>query len=121
MPHVVLNGKVKVEDIFSKIKPLFIKFEQGMVKTTECFISQRYNSMIIKTLNIEKENKISFLILINDREDGIVIRLYPDLDVKKTIGVKKSLVEVAKQILKDFDKLTIGKTNLNEYFRKIEA
>lgn len=115
MPHVVLNGNVEVIDIFKTIKPLFIKSDKGIIKTTEFFISKNRKNIIIKTLTIEERNKVSFLILINNREDGIVIRLYPDFDVLKTIGVKRSIVEVANQILKEFQSLKVGKTNLAEY------
>jgi hypothetical protein len=115
MPHVVLNGSVQVKDIFTRIKPLFIKMENSIIKSTEFFISRNEKSMIIKTLSIEKEKKISYLILINNRDDGVVIRLYPDFEIPKTTGVKKSLAEIAKLILKEESGLTVGKTNLTEY------
>ncbi len=115
MPHVVLNGSVQVKDIFAIIKPLFIRLENGIIKSSEFFISRDKNSMIIKTLSIEGENKISFLILINDRDDGIVIRLYPDFEISKTFGVKKSLAEIANQILKEHKGLVVGTTNLIDY------
>lgn len=115
MPHVFINGTVQVQDIFKKIKPIFVKLEDGIIKSNEIFISRSKNSMKIKTLSIEKENKVSFFILINDRDDGIVIRLYPDFDIPKTFGVKKSLAEIANQILKEFEGLIMGKTNLIKY------
>lgn len=115
MPHVVLNGSVQVKDIFTNIKPIFIRLENNVIKTSESFISRNESSMIIKTLSIEKEKKISFLILINNRDDGVVIRLYPDFEIPKTSGVKKSLAEIANQILNEYEGLSVGKTNLSEY------
>jgi hypothetical protein len=55
--------------------------------------------------------------LINERLDGVVIRIYPKLEIKKTQGVKKILAEIAKQILIIGPNLTIGKTNLTEYLK----
>ena len=115
MSHIVINGDIGVQDVFEKIGPLFIKLEDGMIKSGESFISQNKTSMIIKTLSIEKENKVSFLVLINAREDGIIIRLFPDFDIPKTFGVKKSLAEIAKQILKVNNGLVIGKKNLTKF------
>jgi hypothetical protein len=89
--------------------------ENGIIKSSKFFLSRNEDSMLIKTLSIEKEKKISFFILINNRDDGVVIRLYPDIEIPKTSGVKKSLAEVSNQILKEFKGLTVGKTNLTEY------
>ena len=115
MPHIVLNGEVKVEEIFPKLQPMFFKDENGIIKSSEFYISRHKNSIMVKTLSIEEEKKVSFFILINDRDDGIVIRIFPDFDIPKTNGVKKSLVIIANQIQRDFQKLSIGKTNLTEY------
>ncbi|MFX1334475.1 MAG: hypothetical protein ACFFAM_08520 [Promethearchaeota archaeon] len=118
MPHVVLKGSVHVKEIFTIINPIFVRLENGLIKSSEFFISQNENSMIIKALSIENEKKISFLILISNRDDGIVIRLYPDFDIPKTFGVKKMLAEIAILILKEFKGLSVGKTNLSEFLPK---
>ena len=55
--------------------------------------------------------------MISLRDDGIVVRIYPGLEVEKTNGVKKILSEIAKQILTMFPQLTIGETNLLEYLK----
>ena len=115
MPHIVINGNIQVHDIFEKLEPFFLKLEDGIIKSSEMFLSQNKTTMIVKTLAIEKENKVSFLVQVNDRNDGVVIRLYPDFDIPKTFGVKKSLAEIAKLILKGNEDLIIGKTNLTKY------
>ncbi len=115
MPHVVLNGNIDIKDIFRSIDPLFIKTDDEIIKTSEFYISKDENNLLIKTLSIEKQEKISFLILLSKRDDGVVIRLFPEFDVPKTTGVKKSMAEVAKLILKNSKELKIGKTNLHDY------
>ncbi len=115
MPHIVLNGEVRIKEIFPILQPLFFKDENRIIKSSEFYISRQENTMIVKTLSIEGEKKVSFFILINDRDDGIVIRLLPDYDIPKTKGVKKSLALIANQIRRDFQALSVGKTNLTEY------
>jgi hypothetical protein len=115
MPHVVINGNIRVQDIFEKLEPIFLKLEDGLIKSSEKFISQSKMAMIVKTLAIEKGNKLSYFVQVNNRDDGVVIRLYPDFDIPKTFGVKKSLAEIAKLILKGNEELSIGKTNLKKY------
>ena len=54
--------------------------------------------------------------MINNREDGVVIRIYPVYDnFEKTEGVKKILAELAKQIMGKINGISIGKTNLIEF------
>jgi len=55
--------------------------------------------------------------MISGRSDGVVIRLYPKIDVEKTEGVKKILVELAKQLIAMFPELTVGETNLENYLK----
>jgi len=55
--------------------------------------------------------------MISGRDDGVVVRLYPKINVEKTEGVKKILVELAKQMMATFPELRIGETNLENYLK----
>jgi hypothetical protein len=55
--------------------------------------------------------------MISGRDDGVVVRLYPKIDIEKTEGVKKVLVELAKQLIATFPELRIGETNLGNYLK----
>ena len=115
MPHVVLNGDVNITDIFKTFKPVFIRNEQGILKTGTYYISYDKSAILIESLAIETGVKKSFLAMISRRDDGIVVRIFPGSEVEKTAGVKKILAEIAKQIKAAFPHLTIGETNLSEY------
>lgn len=115
MPHVVLNGDVNIDDIFKTLKPVFIRNEQGILKTGTYYISYDKSAILIEALAIETGVKKSFLAMISRRDDGIVVRIFPGSEVEKTPGVKKILAEIAKQIKAVFSQLTIGETNLSEY------
>jgi hypothetical protein len=55
--------------------------------------------------------------MIGRRDDGVVVRIYQGSEVEKTVGTKSILSEIAKQLLAAFPQLTIGETNLSEYFK----
>ena len=117
MPHVVLNGNVNIDDILKKFNSILIRDEYGILKTDDIYINRDKTAILIESIAIEKGAKNSFLTMISRRDDGVVVRIYPILEVEKTNGVKKILSEIAKQILKIFPQLTIGETNLLEYLK----
>ena len=117
MPHVVLNGKVPVENIFEELKPLMIRNENSFLKTTDIYLEREKNAILVDSLAIDADKKTVFLTMISGRNDGVVIRLYPKIDVEKTEGVKKILVELAKQLIATFPELTVGETNLDNYLK----
>ena len=117
MPHVVLNGKAAIENIFKELKPLMIRNENSILKTTDVYLEREKNVILIDSLAIDADKKTVFLAMISGRNDGVVVRLYPKIDVEKTEGVKKILVELAKQLIATFPELRIGETNLENYLK----
>lgn len=117
MPHVVLNGKVAMDDIFKELKPLMIRENQNILKTTDVYFERGKMAILIDSLSIEAVKKTAFLAMINSRDDGVVVRLYPKVEVEKTEGVKRILAELAKQIIETFPTLKVGETNLDYYLR----
>ena len=115
MPHVILNGSISIEDVFNSLLPFTIRDENYVLRTLSKYINTEKTSILVEALSIEKDGKIAFLVVLGNREDGLVIRIYPELDIKKTDGVKKILAELAKQTLQKFPNLTIGKTNLQDF------
>ena len=110
-----MKGEIRLRDIFNALLPLFIQDEKNILKTQKKFIDSEENSILVEALAIEDEKKSSFLALLDKREDGLVIRIYPKSNIEKTEGVKKILAEIAKQILNKFSNLKIGKTNLQNF------
>lgn len=117
MPHVVLLGKVSVEDIFKELKPIFVRDEKMILKTSELYLERDKNSILIDSLAIEGNRKVVFLAMISGRGDGVVVRLFPKVEVEKTDGVKRILAELAKQITVKFPELVVAETNLQSYLK----
>jgi len=117
LPHVVLNGKATIENIFKELKPLMIRNQNSILKTTDVYLEREKNVILIDSLAIDADKKTVFLAMISGRYDGVVVRLYPKIDVEKTEGVKKILAELAKQLIATFPELKIGETNLDNYLK----
>jgi hypothetical protein len=117
LPHVFLNGKATIENIFKELKPLMIRNQNGILKTTDVYLEREKNVILIDSLAIDADKKTVFLAMISGRNDGVVIRLYPKIDIEKTEGVKKILSELAKQLIETFPELKIGETNLGDYLK----
>jgi len=117
MPHVVLNGNIHVESIFNKLNTVFIRDDAKILRTIGIYLERGKNAILIESLAIEPSSKTSFLTMINGRADGVVVRLFPKIEVEKTDGVKQILAEIAKQLMLRFPVLTIGETNLDNYLK----
>jgi hypothetical protein len=115
MPHVVLEGKLEFRDIFDALLPISIRDEKKILKTSTKYIDSEENSILVEALAIEGGKKSSFIALLGKREDGLVIRIYPELNIEKTDGIKNILAEIAKQLIQKFPNLKIGKTNLQDF------
>ena len=117
MPHVVLNGKAAIENIFKELKPLMIRNENSILKTTDVYLEREKKAILIDSLAIDADKKTVFLAMISGRNDGVVVRIYPKIDVEKTEGVKMILVELAKQLIATFPELAVEETNLHNYLK----
>ncbi|MCW4029625.1 MAG: hypothetical protein NWE92_08270 [Candidatus Bathyarchaeota archaeon] len=117
MPHVVLNGVVRLEEVFDQLKPIMIREGQTILRTNELYLEHNKDAILVDSLAIEAGKKTAFLAMISSRDDGLVVRLYPKFEVEKTGGVKKILAEIAKQIIEVFPALKVGETNLQDYLK----
>ena len=115
VPHVVLNGKDSIQNIFEKLEPLFVRDGTEILRTMELYLERNKNAILIDSLAIESDKKKSFLAMITGRENGVVVRLYPKQEIEKTEGAKRILAEIAKQLLRKFPDFKTAETNLEEY------
>lgn len=102
-------------ELFRSLRPIMIREDQDILRTMDAYINLNGSSILVESLAVEAGKKTSFLTLVSSRDDGVVVRLYPKLEVEKTEGVKRVLAEQAKQILASLPNLSIGETNLSSY------
>ncbi|MCK5251888.1 MAG: hypothetical protein KAQ96_03025 [Thermoplasmata archaeon] len=117
LPHVVLVGNVDMEEVFRRLKPVFVKTDRGILKATDSYMDRGRRNIIVDSLAIEGGERERFLMLIGQREEGLVVRLFDVPEVERTEGVKRLLAETAKQLLATFPDLVVGETNLERYLK----
>jgi hypothetical protein len=115
VPHVVLKGKIEVAQVFRKLEPFLIRSETGVLRTANAYIDRDEKSILVESLVIEGSKKTQFFTMISGREDGVVVRISPVVEVEKSYGVKKIIAEIATRLLGNFSELSIGETNLSEF------
>ena len=115
VPHVVLVGMVDMEEVFRRLRPIFVKSERGILKATDSYIDRGRRNILIDALSIEAGEQTRFLLMISQQEDGLMVRLWPGLEVERTEGVMRVLAETAKQLMEVFPGLVVGETNLKKF------
>ena len=116
MPHVVLRGDVNITHVFKEFETFLVRGEKAVLRTNNTFIDRDNKSILVESLVIEGSKKIQFFTMISGRKDGVVIRIAPIVEVEKSYGVKKIIAEIATRMLTKFPQLSIGETNLSEFF-----
>jgi hypothetical protein len=117
LPHVVLVGQVDMDEVFRRLRPVFVKTDRGILKATDAYMDRAKRTIIVDSLAIEGGEKDRFLMAIGLREHGLVIRLFEVPEVDRTEGVKRVLAETARQLLETFPDLEVGETNLGRYLQ----
>jgi len=116
MPHAVLVGETDLVKIHQGLEPFSERAGDTIMKVSSAYLERGGKSIIVEAAAIERGKGTNFLALISKRDDGLVVRLHPSLEVEKTDGVKRLLALLAKRIISLSPGLAVGKTNLQEFF-----
>ena len=95
--------------------PIMHRDAERVLKTGKAYVSSSGDAVLLEALAIEAERKQAFLVLVQGRADGVVVRLHPLIDPEKTDGVKLVLALVSKQIREKVAGTTFGETNLHDF------
>jgi hypothetical protein len=115
MPHIFIEGQLDMEEVFRRLKPVFVKSDRGILKATDTYMDRSRRNILIEAQSLEGGEEERFLIMLSQWEDAMEVHLYPHQDVDVTEGVKQVLAEAAKQILEIFPELKVGDTDLDRY------
>jgi hypothetical protein len=118
MPHIVLDGKADIEEFWRTYAPLQERTAAGdILKTAECWLCHRRNSVLIDCLTVEKGISRHFYVSISDKGDRCTVHLEPLTQPALADSVKHMLAFLAADIRRRFPVLVYGKTNLSEFLR----
>ena len=117
MPHVVFDKRIDLENFSRQFQTLILK-DPFLIKLIDVFLDKQKRTALIPTVVIDKIHR-QLLIEISTNKDKTTVRLYPDTDPEKTVGVKTALGIVARMIQTCYVDCRITRTNIDEYLTQI--
>jgi hypothetical protein len=116
MPHVVLEGEASPATLAEEVEHVFEREEDRIAKTESLWTGLDEDALLFEALAVEGGPPTPFLLRVDGRDDGMVVRLHDLSDgIEKTDGVKRTLALVAHALQEVEPGLTVGKTNLDAY------
>jgi len=122
MPHVVLEGPLRCEDIWLAFQPL--EFHEGgrHFKASECYLSSDRKTLLVKSLVVEREFPRAFYMrILESGENQLTLGLEPQGGPERTDAVKRYLGLCAWQILQSEPETVITKGNIREFVKGPES
>lgn len=113
MPHVVFDKKIDLKKFYTSFEKI-VQSKPIMIKIQNVFIDKNEQRLLLPTLVIESENQ-HFLIEINAKDNKTTIRLFPETDPEKTIGVKTAMGLLTLNLFEMFPIIKIIKTNISDF------
>jgi hypothetical protein len=114
VPHVVLEGRITMDDAARAFEP-FVAREGGRVIKAERFYREREDrAALIEMVVVEAGHTQKFFIQLSPRGDGLTVRLEPLTDPEKSAAVKAAIAQVAHR-LRRATGAAYGSTNIEEH------
>jgi hypothetical protein len=98
MPHVRVYGACTVRAHWETFSQDARRDDARIVKTLAAFLSSDGSNLLIECLAIEGYLRQTFLAQLLQKDDGILVRLYPGSTPEKTEGVRFCLGWIASKL-----------------------
>lgn len=116
MPHVVVEGPVRLAEIGERFAEILDRDGDDVVKIRTVYLEPGGEEALFEALVVESGHRQQFFIQLRVREGrGATVRLLPLTDPEKTPGVKRAIARVAGWV-RDLrpDECRFGATNIGE-------
>ena len=98
MPHVVLEGRITIDDCQGRFEPFVVREGELLVKIERFYRERDGRAALLETLVVDRGHTQKFFIQLSPRGDGLTVRLEALTDPEKTAGVRRALALVAHRI-----------------------
>jgi len=99
MPHVRIDGPCSVQSFWRRFESKTSRDNQRIMKTLSAYSARDASSVLVECVVVEGYLNQSFLVLLSQKEGGILIRLYPGIAVEKSPGVRACIGWLAELVL----------------------
>jgi hypothetical protein len=115
MPHVMIEGSARIEELESKFEPILYREGTRVVKVNRFFREKGGRAALLETVAVEAGHQHKFFIQLSVKEEILTVRLEPLTDPEKTSVVRIAIALVARRILDWNPDCRYGNTNISEY------
>ena len=114
MPHVVLEGKVAIDDCQERFERSVVREGELLIKFERFYRERDGRAALVETLVVDRGHTQKFFIQLSPKENGLIVRLEPLTDPEKTAGVRRALAVMAHRI-RAASGCSYGSTNIGEF------
>lgn len=114
MPHVVVVGDVCLRTLHEEFEPFEQRVDGTVLKIQDSFLSHERSLVLLDCLVFDRRPK-SFLMMLDQRDDRVSVRLYPPTDPEKCDGVRRLIAAMAWRLRRRFPATRYDATNLDPF------
>lgn len=115
MPHVVIEQAVDLRLACQGISAQAVRSGAEILKVLDVYMNRRDQMALVDCVVVEEGRSQAFFVQLTQKDRQITVRLLPATDPEKTVGVKRLLGLIAKQVHAASPGSAFGKTNLQEF------
>lgn len=115
MPHVVIEEAPDLATAVRSVKPSAVRNGNEILKVLDVYLSRSGQAALVDCVAVEEGRAQNFFVQLSQKDRQITVRLLPATDPEKTVGVKRVLALIARQLREAAAGSRFGKTNLQEF------
>ncbi len=109
----MFDEKIDLKKFYTSFEKI-TQYKPIIIKIQDVFIDKSEHTLLLPTLVVESTNQ-HFLIQINAKDNKTTLRLFPETDPEKTIGIKTAMGLLTLSMLETFPSAKITKTNISDF------
>lgn len=117
MPHVVIEEAIDLAVACQSIQLTAVRNGSEILKVVDIYLNRSGRTALVDCVVVEEGRSQPFFVQLSQKDRQITVRLLPATDPKKTIGVKRLMGIIAKELREGTAGSRFGKTNLQEFLQ----
>jgi len=114
VPHVVLEGRITIDDAGRHLGPFVVREKGLLIKAERFYLESDARAALVEMVVVEAGHTQKFFIQLSPKEGGLTVRLEPLTDPEKTPGVRRAIAHLAHRLAAATG-TRYGRTNIEDY------
>ena len=115
MPHVVIEEALDLGVVCRGIELSVTRTGSEILKVMAVYLDRSGHAALVDCVVVEEGRPQTFFVQLSQKDRQVTVRLLPATDPEKTVGVKRIMALIARQIRKAAVGSRFGKTNLQDF------